>query len=87
MIDDLKDLELNGISHEGTVVKGTIAYIAGDNLGSHYIGGFVENFASSPHFCRYCLITHTEFEAKQMNASTERTTSSYNEAFERISQC
>jgi len=84
MIDDLKDLELNGISHEGTVVKGTIACIAGDNLGSHYIGGFVENFASSPHFCRYCLITHKEFEAKPMNASTERTTSSYNEAVQHL---
>ena len=84
VIDDLKDLELNGISYEGTIVKGTIACIAGDNLGSHYIGGFVENFATSPHFCRYCLITHKEFDARPMNVSVERTTASYNEAVQHL---
>lgn len=28
-------------------MKGSIAFITGDNLGSHTIGGFTENFSSS----------------------------------------
>ena len=38
---DLKDLEENVVT---TGVKGVLYYIAGDNLGSHSIGGFTENF-------------------------------------------
>jgi hypothetical protein len=84
MIDDLKDLELNGINHEGTFIRGTIVCIAGDNLGSHYVGGFVENFASSPYFCRYCLITHKEFDENPMKTAQERTILSYYEAVQHL---
>lgn len=44
LIHDLKLLETTGIDL-GTygVGKGTVACILGDNLGSHDIGGFIEN--------------------------------------------
>lgn len=46
---DLKDLKENGIAVGGNVVKGALHCIAGgDNLCSHAIGGFTENFRPSP---------------------------------------
>lgn len=41
---DLKSLETNGINVDGVTVKGVLYCIAGDNLGSHCIGKFTENF-------------------------------------------
>lgn len=43
-------------------MKGTLSFIAGDNLGSHCIGGFVENFSSTSCWCRWCCITREEFD-------------------------
>lgn len=41
---DLKALEENGlVMSDGQVYRGTLCVIAGDNLGSHNIGGFSEN--------------------------------------------
>lgn len=57
LIADLKDLENGIVLSDETVVKGTLYCIAGDNLGSHCIGGFTENFSTSKYLCRYCLIT------------------------------
>lgn len=56
LLADLKELEENGIEvSDETAVKGTLYSIAGDNLGSHCIGGFTETFSRSKYFCRYCL--------------------------------
>lgn len=64
MVNDLKDLELSGITlSDGKVYKGTLCAIAGDNLGSHNIGGFVESFRRSSYFCRYCDISRDSFIA------------------------
>ena len=57
MLVDLKDLEENGITAGDKTVKGALYCIAGDDLGSHGIGGFMENFSRSEYFCRYCEIT------------------------------
>lgn len=57
LISDLGELELNGITVDGKTFRGSVACIVGDNLGSHFIGGFCENFSCSEYFCRYCLIT------------------------------
>lgn len=55
LVNDLKDLERDGIEiAPGKIVKAAVVCIAGDNLGSHYIGGFVESF-SAEYSCRYCL--------------------------------
>ena len=29
--------------------------LTGDNLGSHFIGGFVTNFSNAKYACRYCM--------------------------------
>jgi hypothetical protein len=58
MIDDLVSLQDNGVdlgSH--SVRKGKVVFVLGDNLGSHMIGGFVQNFTGT-YFCRYCLATN-----------------------------
>ncbi|KAK3929751.1 Putative ankyrin repeat protein R578 [Frankliniella fusca] len=57
IVADLKVLETVGFELKPNVYKkACIVNIAGDNLGSHSLGGFVENFSSSKFFCRYCLI-------------------------------
>ena len=57
LVDDIKDLEKNGLHittdvFEGTVKVG-IAQVTGDNLGVNGILGFVESFISH-YFCRNC---------------------------------
>jgi len=60
LIQDLKSLETEGVDlgiNFGSR-KGAVVSILGDNLGSHTIGGFVENFSGPGHFCCYCLATN-----------------------------
>lgn len=46
-------------------MKGSTAFIIGDNLGSHTIGGFTENFSSSTgYICRFCETTKFQFQQK-----------------------
>ncbi|KAL2083090.1 hypothetical protein ACEWY4_020863 [Coilia grayii] len=79
LVNDLKELEVNGVTlSDGKVYKGTVCAIAGDNLGSHNIGGFVENFSRSSHFCRYCDISREAFHADPLIQATKRTVQSYN---------
>lgn len=47
LVSDLKELEETGILTSNGTVRGTLYCIAGDNLGSHCIGGLSENFSSS----------------------------------------
>lgn len=86
LLTDLKDLEENGIVvSDETVVKITLYCIAGDNLGSHGICAFTENFSHSQYFCRYCLITRSEFQGDDPNlCGAERTIDSYNSAVDRL---
>lgn len=57
------------------VHKGTVAYIAGDNLGSHNIGGFTESFAHG-RICRFFEITH-DFQNSPLLKATARSEMSY----------
>lgn len=51
LIADLQDVEDSGFHLEdGSNLKASLIAICGDNLGSHCIGGFTENFSSSKHF-------------------------------------
>ncbi|XP_071810939.1 uncharacterized protein [Apostichopus japonicus] len=86
LIDDLKDLELNGIDIAGEQhpVKGALSFIAGDNLGSHCIGGFVENFSSTPCWCRWCSVTNTEFHDNPCAVGLIRNENNYNRALQHI---
>ncbi|XP_020562397.2 uncharacterized protein LOC110015774 [Oryzias latipes] len=86
LMTDLKVLEENGITMaDENVVKGTLYCIAGDNLGSHCIGGFTENFSSSLYFCRYCLLTRTTFQgADPTVCGAPRTPDTYRSATEQL---
>ena len=57
--------ELKRIQQQGVVIKGIkygveVLCIAGDNLGSHQLGGFVESFNIN-NFCRFCDISRDQF--------------------------
>ncbi len=80
LLTDLKELEENGIVGSSETVKGTLYCIAGDNLGSHCIGGFSENFSSSKYFCRYCLINRSDFQSDPNLCGPERTINNYSSA-------
>ena len=80
LVKDLKDLEISGITlPDGKISKGTLCAIAGDNLGSHSIGGFVESFSRTLHFCRYCEIDRHTFLADPLAKGPNRTAQSYQE--------
>ncbi|XP_034248962.1 uncharacterized protein LOC117649887 [Thrips palmi] len=65
IVKDLKVLERDGMYVEGVGnVKVGLTYIAGDNLGSHQLGGFVCNFSSAKYFCRFCHIEKEIFHSK-----------------------
>ncbi|KAF7648410.1 hypothetical protein LDENG_00157310, partial [Lucifuga dentata] len=82
MLVDLKDLEENEITvGGGETVKAALYCITGDNLGSHSIGGFTENFSRSTYFCRYCEITQKECQSDDPNiCGPQRTPESYDSA-------
>lgn len=86
LLKDLKDLELNGVSlPDGQVCKGTLCAIAGDNLGSHNIGGFTENFSKSSHFCRYCEIDRQTFLADPLAKGPDPTPQTFQKHVEALS--
>ncbi|XP_032446174.1 uncharacterized protein LOC116737240 isoform X1 [Xiphophorus hellerii] len=78
LLMDLRDLEEHGIIAGEETVKGALFCIAGDNLGSHSIGGFTENFSTSQYFCRYCEITRKYFLNDPNACGPQRTPEAYN---------
>lgn len=62
IVEDLKKIEDGVEFFPNKTIKGGLVFIAGDNLGSHALGGFTENFSKSTYFCRFCLITRKEFD-------------------------
>ena len=64
IFSDLKEIEKEGIEINSKFVKGSLVYIAGDNLGSHGLGGFTENFSTAKYMCRFCLVTKDEFNSE-----------------------
>lgn len=57
IVRDLNILETDGLVIAGTSFTGSVVAVCGDNLGSHQIGGYIENFSTNIYFCRYCHIT------------------------------
>lgn len=80
LLKDLKFLEENGIDVSEQTVKGTVYCIAGDNLGSHNVGGFTDNFSVSEYFCRYCQVTRSDFKVDPNVCGPRRTAESYSSA-------
>lgn len=84
LVEDLKELENNGIQINNDILKGTLYCITGDNLGSHGIGGFTENFSTVEYFCRYCNITLKEFHADPTCVGAVRTVEDYELALKQL---
>jgi hypothetical protein len=79
--NDIKQLETQGLVVNGVSYKGSIFAVLGDNLGSHFIGGFTENFSTSEYLCRFCHATRAEFHANLYCVGSSRSPLSYdNEA-------
>ena len=77
LINDLNVLEHSGLDLGfGHNVLGSVLCVLGDNLGSHWLGGFCTNFNAS-HFCRYCLITKSDFNRNCVAIEPCRSQSSY----------
>ncbi|KAG7454215.1 hypothetical protein JOB18_024229 [Solea senegalensis] len=81
LITDLRELETNGLNISGNIVQATVFCIAGDNLGSHNIGGFTENVSTSQHFCRYCHVS--ELDHLEHHAPI-RTVQEYNDTVQEL---
>lgn len=64
VLKDLQDLETNGIEIRGKNVKASVLVLLGDNLGTHTIGGYMESFATTIYFCRYCEESRSEWNAR-----------------------
>lgn len=78
LVNDLMDLEKNGILFENTIkIIPFVSCMAGDNLGSHYIAGMTENFSSAKFFCRYCEINRDTFEDNPLAKGNKRTIDEY----------
>lgn len=86
IVDDLSKLQ-EGIQVENVgTVKAGLAFIAGDNLGSHGLAGLVESFSKVKYFCRFCLIHRDKFhcEGGELRVFRRRTVQSYNEDVARV---
>jgi hypothetical protein len=84
---DLQVLQTKGINLGGTfgIRKARVMFVLGDNLGSHMIGGFTENF-SGKFFCRYCLATGDCLDSGECKPDNfeKRTSDNYQSAIEHL---
>ncbi|KAL0147792.1 hypothetical protein M9458_056908 [Cirrhinus mrigala] len=69
LIQDIATLEENGVYVEQLAesVKGTILYVAADNLGAHSLAGFQESFAAD-YFCRFCMCKQDDMQDKEVRS-------------------
>uniref|UniRef100_A0A8C6MD43 Zgc:113210 n=1 Tax=Nothobranchius furzeri TaxID=105023 RepID=A0A8C6MD43_NOTFU len=67
------------------MIKAVLIAFLGDNLGSHCIGGFTENFSCSKHFCRYCLVDREGFIKNPLALGPKRTADNYKDSIEILS--
>lgn len=87
IVQDLLELQLNGIDIPGVgFVKAGLAFISGDNLGSHALAGMLTNFSRAQYFCRYCLLSRKTFVSPRGETYKfqPRTVESYNDALDTI---
>lgn len=67
LIQDLLSLEQHGVYVEklGACIKGTVLYVAADNLAAHSLTGFFESFAVD-RFCRFCMAKRSQIQEKEV---------------------
>jgi adenosine/AMP kinase len=80
LIKDLKMLETDGLLVNTVKVEFRLTCFLGDNLGSHWLGGFFTNFSSNSFICRYCLVRKEKNNLNSICCTDEiRTPSNYSE--------
>lgn len=64
LMQDICTLEQDGVFIEslGQSFKGTVLFVAADNLAAHGLAGFVQSFRSE-YACRFCLATQDQFQS------------------------
>ena len=81
--EEMHVLENSGITVDGYAheIRGALAFIAGDNLNSHMIGGYNACFSPNVLYpCRFCLTTNSEMqETFTVDEMSLRTRESYNQ--------
>lgn len=61
LIEELIKLENHGLEIRGQNLKVNTLVLLGDNLGTHTVSGFLENFSTAKYFCRYCEESRDEW--------------------------
>lgn len=89
LMHDLTSFEQHGVYVEklGECVKGTVLYVAADNLAAHSLAGFFESFTVD-RFCRFCMATRGEMQAKEVNSGAfkPRTIDTNNQQVQEVKQ-
>lgn len=77
LLKDLQTLEQEGLFIEnlGECIKGSVLFVAADNLAAHGLAGFVQSFRAH-HFCRFCCCTANQMQTTEVSEGefTMRTT-------------
>ncbi|XP_047129003.1 uncharacterized protein LOC105847952 [Hydra vulgaris] len=88
LLSDLQEISMSGVAISDTLTLTIkLLCILGDNLGSHAIGGFCENFSTAQNFCRYCLVTRIEFDTNPHFCGPERTKEIHNRSLLELANC
>lgn len=69
LIQDLVILEEQGLYLQqlGARIKGTVLFVAADNLAAHSLAGFYESFTAN-HMCRFCMATRDELQVSEVQS-------------------
>ncbi|KAK7921877.1 hypothetical protein WMY93_008779 [Mugilogobius chulae] len=69
LLQDLVHLEKSGVYVErlGSSIRGTVLYMAADNLAAHSLAGFQESFVSDK-ICRFCMATKDEIQNNEVSS-------------------
>lgn len=68
LLKDLKTLEQDGVFIEslGQCIRGTVLFVAADNLAAHGLAGFVQSFQGH-YFCRFCCCTADQRQTSEVS--------------------
>ncbi|KAJ8043193.1 hypothetical protein HOLleu_10176 [Holothuria leucospilota] len=83
LVEDIHELETIGIYISPHRALLGVAFILGDNLNSHAIGEFEQNFSTSEYLCRYCLLQRRVFKGSiLLEQAEERSRKGYEQCIE-----
>jgi len=79
LIEELTLLGTDGIDYKGEKLPVIITHMCGDNLGQHFIGGFLESFSTVIYPCRFCEVTKHMLQKSPSIVLPFRTPEEYNQ--------